>query len=197
MQRFLIKIGEVEREVQFHSFKSREEIKEFIESYRKGMSKYFSIEVMDKDEKEKDKKNRAEKQIEFTLIRKKTEIEKAINRMGKMILITNRTDLNKEQVLSLYKKRNEVERLFDILKNEMDGNRIRNHSNETMEGKLFVLFVTLAVYASLDRVMKEKELYKTVTLHELIYELKKIKVIETSDNYKFLTEISKKQREIY
>ncbi len=34
--------------------------------------------------------------------------------------------------------------------------------------------------------MKEKELYKTATLHELIYELKKIKVIETSDNHKFL-----------
>jgi len=49
--------------------------------------------------------------------------------------------MDKEKVLFLYKRRNEVERIFHILKNEIDGNRIRNHSNETMEEKLFLLFI--------------------------------------------------------
>jgi hypothetical protein len=108
VQRFLVKIGKVKREVQFLSFKSKEEIKEFIELYRKGMSKYFTIEVKDKEtsggiegkknknKKKKDKKRKAEKKIEFALIRKKTKIEKTINRMGKMMLIANRVDLDKE-----------------------------------------------------------------------------------------------------
>ena len=63
-----------------------------------------------------------------------------------------------------------------------------------MGGKLFILFITLVLYASLDKIMKEKGLYKTHTLQEIIYELKKIKVVETNNNNRFLTEISKKQK---
>ena len=214
VQRLLRRIGEVEREIEFHSFNSKEEVKEFIEAYRRGTSKYFSIKVVnteggetdtDKANNEKEiskyRKRQNSKQNEiqkkYILIRKKDEIEKAMNRMGKMILITNRTDLDKEKALSLYKRRNEIERLFDVLKNEIDGNRIRNHSDEAMEGKLFILFVTLVLYASLDKIMKEKGLYKIHTLQEIIYELKKIKVVETNNNNRFLTEISKKQKLIY
>jgi len=215
VQRLLRRIGEVEREVEFHSFNSKEEVKEFIEAYKRGTSKYFSIEAVEargevetgtgeaNNERERSKhRNRQnskqnEIQKRHILVRKKDQIEKAMNRMGKMCLITNRTDLGKEEALSLYKRRNEIERLFDVLKNEIDGNRIRNHSDEAMAGKLFILFVTLVLYASLDKLMKEKGLYKLHTLQELIYELKKIKVVETNNNNKFLTEISKKQRTIY
>ncbi len=58
-------------------------------------------------------------------------------------------------------------RLFDVLKNEIDGNRIRNHSDEAMEGKLFILFVTLILYASLDRIMKEKDYTKHILCKNL------------------------------
>jgi len=66
-----------------------------------------------------------------------------------------------------------------------------------MEGKLFLLFITLILYASLDRIMVRKELYKEQSLSNIIYELKKIKVVETNNGKKFLTEISKIQKTIY
>lgn len=181
-QRFLKGLAGVEREVKDHSFKDIDEAKEFIESYKKGISKYFIIRL-----------NRGK----VTLLRKEDEIVEEVNRMGKMIIVTNLENMDKEKVLFLYKRRNEVERLFDILKNDIDGNRIRNHSNETMEGKLFLLFITLILYAALDRVMVHKGLYKEQSLSNIIYELKKLKVVETNNGKRFLTEISKTQKTIY
>jgi len=182
IQRFLKGLASIEREVQYHSFKDVGEAEEFIESYKKGISKYFSIRL-----------NRGK----LTLLRKEDEIVEGVNRMGKMIIVTNLENMDKEKVLFLYKRRNEVERLFDVLKNEIDGNRIRNHSNETMEGKLFLLFITLILIASLDRIMVSKGLYKEQSLSNIIYELKKIKVVETNNGKRFLTEISKTQKTIY
>jgi transposase len=181
-QRFLKGLASVEREVKDHSFKDVGEAKEFLESYRRDISKYFIIRL-----------NRGK----LTLLRKVDEIVEEVNRMGKMIIITNLKNMDKESVLFLYKRRNEVERLFDVLKNEIDGDRIRNHPNETMEGKLFLLFITLILIASLDRIMVRKGLYKEQSLSHIIYELKKIKVVETNNGKRFLTEISKIQKTTY
>jgi len=133
----------------------------------------------------------------LTILRKESEIVKATNGMDKMVIITNLENMDKESVLFLFKRRNKVERLFDIFKNEIDENRIRNHSNETMKGKLFLLFITLILYAALDRIMIHKELYKAQPLSNIIYELKKLKVVETKNGKKFLTEMSKTQKTIY
>ncbi|MGB9811745.1 MAG: IS1634 family transposase [Dictyoglomus turgidum] len=182
IQRFLKGLAEVEREVKDHSFKDVDEAEEFIESYRKGISKYFIIKL-----------NRGK----LTLLRKEDEIVNAVSGMGKMIIVTNLENMDKEKVLFLYKRRNEVERVFDVLKNEIDGDRLRSHSNETMEGKLFMLFITLILYAALDRIMVSKGLYKGQSLSNIIYELKKLKAIKTNNGKKFLTEMSKTQKTIY
>ena len=131
------------------------------------------------------------------MLRKESEIVKTTNGMDKMIIITNLENMDKESVLFLFKRRNKVERLFDIFKNEIGENRIRNHSNETMKGKLFLLFITLILYAALDRIMIYKGLYREQSLSNIIYELKKLKVVETKNGKKFLTETSKTQKTIY
>jgi transposase len=182
IQRFLKGLAEVEREVKDHSFKDVDEAEEFIESYRKGISKYFIIKL-----------NRGK----LTLLRKEDEIVNAVSGMGKMIIVTNLENMDKEKVLFLYKRRNEVERVFDVLKNEIDGDRLRSHSNETMERKLFMLFITLILYVALDRIMVSKGLYKGRSLSNIIYELKKLKAIKTNNGKKFLTDMSKTQKTIY
>jgi hypothetical protein len=65
-----------------------------------------------------------------------------------------------------------------------------------MEGKLFLLFITLILYTALDRVMVHKGLYKEQSLSNIIYELKKLKVVETNNGKRFLIEISKTQKTI-
>jgi transposase len=82
-QRFLKGLASIEREVQYHSFKDKGEAEEFIESYKKGILKYFSIRL-----------NRGK----VTLLRKEDEIVEEVNRMGKMIIVTNLENMDKENV---------------------------------------------------------------------------------------------------
>ena len=45
--------------------------------------------------------------------------------------------------------------------------------------------------------MREQNLYKDYTVQEIIYELKKIKWIQLDEIKTIITEISKKQRELF
>jgi transposase len=54
--------------------------------------------------------------------------------------------------------------------------------------RLFVMFIALILHTALSNRMKEKEMYKKYTLSEVLYELKKIKVVEMLNGKRYLTE---------
>ena len=60
------------------------------------------------------------------------------------------TDFKKStaEILEIYRRRDVVEKSFDNLKNELDMKRMRSHSSETAQGKLFAAFLSLIVQAS-------------------------------------------------
>lgn len=113
------------------------------------------------------------------------------------ILGTNRRAMRTQEVLCLYRSKDLVEKVFDILKNEMDAQRLRTHKEYTTKGKLFVMFIALIIYAEISRTMKEQQLFKNYSVKELLYELRKIKInFISSDGKPIISEISKKQRTI-
>lgn len=46
--------------------------------------------------------------------------------------------------------------MFDDLKNTLDGDRLRVHSAASMEGRLFIQFVSLILLTEIRKVIKEK-----------------------------------------
>ena len=54
-----------------------------------------------------------------------------------------------EKALLAYRNRNDVEVNFDDVKNSMDLRRLRNHSEKTVKGKLFVIFIALILLTQL------------------------------------------------
>ncbi len=68
---------------------------------------------------------------------------------------------------------------------------------DAVEGRMFVKFLSLILHASLCDTMREKGLFKKYTIREVIYELKKLRVVEMDDGKLLLTEISKKQRHLF
>lgn len=130
------------------------------------------------------------------LTRKRNAISRWMNRMGKMILITNDETFNREDILSIYRQKDDVEKLFDIVKNELDVSRLRVSSRDGMEGRLFVTFVALVIYMELSSRMKTAGLFKSYSTAQVFMELKKIRVILMSSGAPYLTEITKKQRNI-
>lgn len=121
-------------------------------------------------------------------------IKTYLSKMGTFILSTNQQDLDKIDVLTYYRQRDRVEKIFDIVKNELDGDRLRAHSQYNTDGRLFIKFIALIIYTEISRIMKEKNLFKKYTVKELLKEIKKIKITKIEENDPFLSELSKKQK---
>ena len=53
--------------------------------------------------------------------------------------------------------------MIDVIKIELDTDRLRVSSKEAMEGSLFRTFLSLILHSEISRDMKEKDLLKTYT----------------------------------
>ncbi len=121
-------------------------------------------------------------------------ISQASNRFGKTILLSA-TKRRWDEVLSLYRERDEVEKKFDDLKNELEAMPLRVHKIETLQGLLFIFFVSLIMRAILLRKARESELLDKKSIEEILLELGKLRAVKVGGKWR-LTEISKKQRTI-
>lgn len=178
----LRRIVELEVSVERKEFFSQKAIKEYLEQAFRGSSKLFEI---------------LSQRPTFRLKRKGKAIMRLINRMGKTILLTNDTTLRHEEILSIYRRKDTLEKMFDVIKNELDCRRIKVSSREAMEGRLFLTYLSLIIHSAMNRIMKEQDLYKSYTLSEVFYELKKLRVVMLNSGRSYLTEVSKKQRMLY
>lgn len=118
--------------------------------------------------------------------------------LGCYLMISNNQEkIDNIQMLTYYRNKDKVEKIFDLAKNEIDGNRLRAHNKYTNDGRLFVRFVTLILMSHLSYVMREKDLFKTFSMKELIADLKKIKHIKLFETTPIISELSKKQKNIF
>lgn len=129
----------------------------------------------------------------FTFGRNYTKIDTAAGNAGFFCLLTS-TELSSTEILSVYRRRDVIEKGFDNLKNHLDMKRLRTHNADTTEGKLFVAFIALIVVAQIEvklgHFMREKSMSKDM----LISELDKIKVIFASDDRRLMNPLTKTQR---
>lgn len=111
------------------------------------------------------------------------------------------TDFKKTtaEILEIYRRRDVIEKSFDNLKNELDMKRLRSHSTQTAEGKIFVSFLALIVQAYLLKRLKDYMQKNNLTLHNILLELDKMKTIQYPGSHtpKPLNPLTRRQREIY
>ncbi|AIL32227.1 IS1634 family transposase [Basilea psittacipulmonis] len=101
-------------------------------------------------------------------------IDLAISRLGFIVLITNHPSLDAETALHVYRKKGLIEKAFDNLKNGLDFSRLRVHSGDRVEGKLFIGFIALILRMHMIHCLSSHELTKNIGLKRSIKELKKI-----------------------
>jgi len=131
------------------------------------------------------------------LVRENNKIKEQISTFGYFIIVTNAPQLNKHTVLHYYRDKDKVEKIFDAVKNEMDGDRLRTHSKYTTDGQLFIKYIALIIYMQITRVMREKDLFRKYSIQELLRELAKMKITHMDDTAPIKSEISKKQSTIF
>jgi transposase len=177
-------IGElltIEEETRIKKWKSSAKLIRFLDDNRPGWQHYFSLN---------------EGEDGYTLLRKKKEIEQILNHHGIFILLSN-TNLSAEQILAYYRRKDGVEKLFDTMKHGTEMKRLRVHSRKAMEGLIFIEFISLIIYSEIQKTLRESGLGKKLTVEQLFYELKKLSVIEIDDKKPIITELTRKQKDIF
>ena len=97
----------------------------------------------------------------------------------------------------VYRDKDAVEKCFYELKNQLDMKRLRMHSSATVDGRLFVQFISLICSAALRNEMRKTKLAERYTLRELLQEMETLSKIKYSGKYgHILTALTKPQREI-
>jgi len=76
------------------------------------------------------------------------DIDDAAKNCGFFCILTN-TDISNSDVLETYRRKDTIEKGFHDLKNHIDMKRLRTHSSNTTDGKMFCTFI--AMIAALKR----------------------------------------------
>ena len=101
------------------------------------------------------------------------------------------------EALKIYRDKDVIEKSFDDLKNQLDMNRLRMHTADAVNGRLFVQFIALIYVSALRKEMRASGLIKQYTVRELLQEMLTLTKIKYSGRYgHILTELTKSQREI-
>jgi transposase len=180
--RFLKKLWEVEASATPKTFARPQDLRRYLTKQCKGASPFFRI------------RRHADR---IALSRNDRALTRHVANMGATILLTNQEELERDQMLTVYRQKDFLEKTFDTLKNEFDGKRLRSGTKDVVEGRLFIKFLSLIVYAAMGNIMREQQLFKQYSLRELLYELKKLRRVEMSNGRVVLTELSKRQKEIF
>jgi len=120
----------------------------------------------------------------------------AMKTKGYMIILTNDFDRQSEEMLSLYRDKEAVENAFDDIKNQLDMDRFNVQSNESLQGKLFLVFLSLVLVSSMRNALRKSGLSKNITYSEAIMELTKIKLYTYENNQMTLSKLTAKQKKI-
>lgn len=133
---------------------------------------------------------------DWQIERKAKAIARQINRLGYMLIIADDFDKSGAEVLETYRSRDAVEKLFDNLKNAMELNRLRVHSAEAAEGKMFIALVAMMLHSMLQRPLaaSKAELGRRICPREALVDFRRIKFMLLPDGSEMFSELAKRQR---
>lgn len=132
-------------------------------------------------------------------IRNHKAIDEQLEKCGFFVIAE--TDFKKTtvEILNIYRRRDVIEKSFDNFKNELDMKRLRTHSSETVQGKIFVTFISLIVRSYMLKALSEYMQETGCTFRKILLELDKIKslALNTNAKAKLLNPLTKTQRDIF
>jgi transposase len=173
-----------EKELYAHLHRLMAELKKMGKSKRitKKYTDYFKVDPEER------------KSLSFEVDNEK--IDERIRRLGFFILLSTRLECNAAEVLTIYKGRDQIEKNFDQLKNDLDFKRLKTHLTRTTDGKLFMGFLALILRTQLLNSAKSNDAIKKLSMEKVLWELRKIKAASFADDSRIVTPLTKLQKTI-
>jgi len=151
---------------------------------------------MDSAEAEKYFSFQKNKEGTYNIHRKEDVIREQLELTGYFVILSNDSK-DSEYILNIYRTKDVVEKSFDNIKNELDLERLRIHSDKAMEGRIFIGFIALIITSYIRKIMEDKNLYSSYSLSKLYSELKKLRLIEFKNGKQVLTELTSNHKAIF
>lgn len=131
----------------------------------------------------------------YTVNVKEEVLEAAIGTAGWLVIISNDIE-DPQETLRIYRAKDVVEKGFLRLKCDLDLGRLRVHSQERMQNKVFIGFVALILRSAIHNVMSDKDLYRKMTMNQLLRTLSKLRV-QVIGNEQIVFPATKAQKDIF
>jgi len=125
-------------------------------------------------------------------------IEKHRNQYSGFFAILTNKIKEPVETLIVYRDKDPVEKCFDDMKNQLDMKRLRVHSADAMDGRLFIQFIALIYMSAIRNQLRQSNLSGRFTVRQALKELESITKVTYSGKYgSLITEVSKTQRQLF
>jgi Transposase DDE domain len=115
---------------------------------------------------------------------------------GLIALMTNRPDPTASEVYYAYKNRNQVEIMFDALKNVLDADKTYMQNEEVLHGWMFANHIALIIYYRLYQLLQRHDLLSKYSVLSLITQLSLVKKVRINGTW-HLAETTKKSTDLF
>jgi transposase len=119
---------------------------------------------------------------------------KESKRFGKIAILSN-LNLSGEKIYGMFKNREEIEVVFDALKNELENDKTYLNDEDAIRGYFFISFLSLYLHCRILKLLKEKNLIGRISVNQVLLELSKVYEVHIGEKKK-LSEIPEKVNEI-
>jgi transposase len=115
---------------------------------------------------------------------------------GFFLIFTTDMESTPENTLYHYRAKDVIEKRFDQIKSDMEGNRIRTHNEQTTDGKVFVTFIACVIRSYLLNMLEQYLTNSSTSLKKALNQLSNISIISNNDELRFTKALTKKQKQI-
>jgi transposase len=124
------------------------------------------------------------------------EVDKQRSANGLFLIFTTDMLAKPEDILYFYRAKDADEKLFDQIKVDMRGNRVRTHNDQTTEGKIFVTFIALIIRAYILGKLGKYIAANATSLKLIIKKLENIIIIRSGRMCRLSKALTKEQKNI-
>lgn len=106
-----------------------------------------------------------------------------VDRFGSLALLSNLDNTKPEQIYSTYKSRNNVEVMFDGIKNVLHADKTYMQNEDALQGWMFVNHIALQWYYIIYQLLKKSELIKRYSVRDFLIHLNEIKKVKINQEW--------------
>lgn len=113
-------------------------------------------------------------------------------KFGASVVVTSLANQDATDTFEQYYSRDPIEKMYDILKNELEYNRLYTGKDSIMEGRLFIAFLGTIIHIMIENKLRERGLLKSISVREAFALLAKVGCTRLNNGKELKHDIPKK-----